>query len=81
MDKRSGGQEQTREFSAALVKARSDALASRARAFALQQRLDQADVSGLQVRPARVAFFPTILSLIKNDARCLACQIKRRTGD
>lgn len=53
--KRSGGQGQTREFSAALVKARGDALTSRARAFALQQRLDQVDVSGLQVRPAPAA--------------------------
>ncbi|CAM9932857.1 unnamed protein product [Ectocarpus sp. 6 AP-2014] len=53
--KRSGGQEQTREFSAALVKARGDALTSRARAFALPQRLDQADVSGLQASLASLA--------------------------
>ncbi|CBN80172.1 hypothetical protein Esi_0116_0046 [Ectocarpus siliculosus] len=53
--KRSGGQEQTRDFSAALVKARGDALTSRARAFPVQERLDQVDVSGLQASLASLA--------------------------
>eukprot|EP00903_Cladosiphon_okamuranus_P011234 g10598.t1 len=44
-----------REFRAALGKARSDALTSRARASALQQKLDQADVSGLQATIASLA--------------------------
>lgn len=47
---RSDSSEKMREFRAALSKARSDALASRARASALQQKLEHADVSGLQVR-------------------------------
>lgn len=58
----SRSKEKTREFRAALNKARSDALASRARASALQQKLDGADISGLQVRPAFAPANPIVPS-------------------
>lgn len=52
----------TREFRMALTKARKQASACRAGAAMLQQRLDQADVSGMQVMtphfvPMRVFVF------------------------
>lgn len=55
----------TREFRMALTKARKQASACRARAALLQQRLDQTDVSGMQVMtshfgPMRVFFFVSV---------------------
>lgn len=68
----SDAEEKTREFRAALNKARSDALACRALASALQEKLDQADISGLQVGHVSHPRVPYSLFLIPRTVSYLS---------